>query len=309
LSRQVCGFSLSEGPILVTGAGGFVGQRLMKMFHLGEGDIAVDSTTGFRVPAGVRKLAWELPGPPPASLGEVRYVVHLAGLSSVAHSRVSEDRVMSVNAEGTRSAVHWITKRSPAARLLLASSAEVYRPSVSKLGETSPISPRSPYGESKIRAEGFLSDSGQDYIIARSFPHFGPGQSGHFVLPSFCRRVIRTTDSGDGVISTGNLTNVRDYLFIDDVVMAYACLLANGQTGGIYNVCSGIGHSIGVLLSLIMKMSGTGLRAVTDPRLLREEDQFCQIGNPEKLKTLGWTVKVPLEKGLKILYQWWEERL
>lgn len=309
MSRRVCGYTLDDGPFLITGAGGFVGQRLMELFHLGEGDIAVDSTISFRAPAGVRKLAWELPNLPPASLGEVRYAVHLAGLSSVAHSQASADRVMRVNAEGTRSITRWMNERSPFTRLLFASSAEVYRPSASRLCETSAVDPRSPYGESKLKAEEFLTDSGLEYVIARSFPHFGPGQSGHFVLPSFCRRVIRSVSGGDKVISTGNLASVRDYLYIDDVVTAYACLLANGQTGGIYNVCSGTGHSIGVLLSFVMKISGTGLRAVTDPRLLREEDQFCQIGNQEKLMNLGWTVKTPLEEGLKTLYQWWEERL
>lgn len=309
MSRQVGDFTLDDGPVLVTGASGFVGQRLMKLFQLGRGDIAADSTVDFSAPAGVKKIAWGLPGPPPASLGQVRYVVHLAGLSSVAHSRSSDEKVMSVNAEGTRSVVRWIEERTPDALLLFASSAEVYKASAGKLVEMSPLGPKSPYGESKLKAEELITDSGLQYVIARSFPHFGPGQAGHFVLPSFCRRVIRSFTGGDGVISTGNLNAVRDYLYIDDVVIAYACLLANGQTGRIYNVCSGTGHSIGDLLSLIVKISGASLRTVTEPRLLREEDQFCQIGSPEKLKNLGWTVKISLEEGLKMLYKWWEERL
>ena len=309
MSRIIGGFSLDDGPVLVTGAGGFVGQRLMKLFRLGEGDIAADFAIDFSAPAGVRKIPWALPGPPPSSLGQVRYVVHLAGLSSVAHSLSSVEKVMSVNAEGTGSVIQWLGKRSPEALILLASSSEVYKPAGTRLNEMSPLNPKSPYGESKLKAEKLLSDSGLQYVIARSFPHFGPGQSGHFVLPSFCRRVIRSIEEGDGEINTGNLTAVRDYLYIDDVVMAYACLLANGRTGGVYNVCSGTGHSIGDLLSIITEIPGAGLRTVTDPRLLREEDQFYQIGNPEKLKTLGWTAKIPLEEGLRILYQWWEERL
>lgn len=309
MSRIIGDFTLADGPVLVTGAGGFVGQRLMKLFQFGSGDIAADSTTDFSAPVGVRKISWCLPGQPSVSLGQVRYVIHLAGLSSVAHSRSSVEKVMSVNAEGTRSVLRWMRERTPDALLLFISSAEVYQPSTGRLGEISPLGPRSPYGESKLKAEEMLTDSGLRYVIARSFPHFGPGQSGHFVLPSFCRRVIRSISSGDEVISTGNLTSVRDYLYIDDVVMAYACLLAGDQTGGIYNVCSGTGHSIGELLSSIVKISGSKLSSVTDPRLLRETDQFCQVGSPEKLETFGWTVKVPIEEGLKVLYHWWEERL
>ncbi|MCK5786648.1 MAG: GDP-mannose 4,6-dehydratase [Candidatus Sabulitectum sp.] len=309
MSRQIGDFSLDDGPVLVTGAGGFAGGRLMELFQLGQGDIASDITSDFYAPAGVRRIAWELPHDPPVSLGDVRYVVHLAGLSSVAHTRSSVEKVMKVNAEGTLKVARWAARYSPDATLLFASSAEVYRPSAETLAETSPLGPRSPYGESKLRAENLLADSGVEHVIARSFPHYGSGQSGHFVLPSFCQRVIASVRNGTDEISTGNLQAVRDYLYIDDVVLAYACLLANGRSGGIYNVCSGTGHSIGDLLSLIVKISGSGTQGVTDHRLLRENDQFCQIGDPGKLRALGWTVKVPLEEGLKMLYQWWEERL
>lgn len=309
MSRRICGFFVDSGPILVTGAGGFVGRRLMDLFELGEGDIATDCTENFSAPHGVRKIVWNLPDPPPASLGSVRYVIHLAGLSSVAQSVSSKDLFMRVNSDGTRTLVEWVKERSPDARLLLASSAEVYKPSVALIDETAPLGPRSPYGESKVVAEDVLEQSGLNFVISRSFPHFGPGQAGNFVLPSFCRRIILSVRNGDRVISTGNLTAVRDYLYIDDVIRAYACLLANGQTGGIYNVCSGTGHSIGELLSLILEIPGTGPSAVTDPGLFREEDQFCQVGNPAKLGALGWTIQVPLREGLRTLYHWWKERL
>ena len=309
MSRVIGDFTLDDGPVLVTGAAGFVGSRLMKLFHLGKGDIATDLNTDFQAPEGVRKIAWKLPGPPPGSLGQVRYVIHLAGLSSVAHSHTSEEKVKSVNYEGTRSVLRWLKEVTGDALLLFASSAEVYKPSKDILHELSPLDPRSPYGKSKLEAEKLISDSGVQNVIARSFPHFGPGQAGHFVLPSFCRRVIRSVRSGEGVISTGNLNAVRDYLYIDDVVMAYASLLANGQHGEVYNVCSGNGNSIGDLLALITSIPGAGLRTMIDPGLLRQEDQFCQIGSPAKLKTLGWTPENSLEKSLELLYKWWEERL
>lgn len=305
----MCGFTLDDGPILVTGAGGFVGGRLMELFELGSGDIAVDFTSDFSAPAGVRKLAWPLPGPPPSSLGDVRYTVHLAGLSSVAHSHQGEQRVIEVNSEGTRSIAEWMKNRAPCSRLLMVSSAEVYSPSADLISETSLTGPRSPYGESKLEAEKLLCSFGLDCVTARSFPHFGPGQAGHFVLPSFCKRILQARRNKGGTVSTGNLAAVRDYLYIDDVVCAYACLLSGGLENGIYNVCSGQGHSIGDLLGILLDISGEDITASTDPRLLRKEDQFFQIGSPEKLMNLGWRMAVPLREGLEILYKWWEERL
>lgn len=309
MGRDFCGFIAEDGPVLVTGAGGFVGRALMKGFRLGPGDYAADFSSEFNAPEGVARIAWKLPGPPPPSLGSVKYVIHLAGLSSVARSHEGAEAAMEVNGKGTGSVAEWIQANSPGARMLLASSAEVYRPSNDMLEETSPLEPRSPYGRSKLFAESILENTDIDWVVSRSFPHFGPGQQENFVLPSFCRRIIMAHRRKEEAITVGNLQAVRDYLYIDEVVRAYGCLLAEGRSRGIYNVCSGSGHSIGTLLGILMELSGSGLQAVTDPDLLRKGDQFCQIGNPLKLMQLGWQNGIPLEKGLELLYRWWEERL
>ncbi len=60
---------------------------------------------------------------------------------------------------------------------------------------------------------------------------------------------------------------------------------------------------------MLAAIGGTGLRALTNPDLLRPGDQFCQVGDPSALRKLGWEMEVPLERGLELLYRWWEERL
>ncbi len=150
MSRNLCGFAVEDGPILVTGASGFVGRTLMEMFDLGTEDFAADASTEFTAPGGVKKIHWELPGPPPDSLGEVRYVVHLAGLSSVAHSHRGQETVISVNGRGTASVAHWVKLRCPGARILLASSAEVYRPPGSPLRRVRPRNPGAPTGRASF---------------------------------------------------------------------------------------------------------------------------------------------------------------
>ncbi len=309
MSRDVCGFVLDDGPILVTGAGGFVGKRLMELFALGEGDYAADISTMFSVPDGVTKINWQLPGKPSSALGEVRYVIHLGGLSSVAHSQGNAELFKKVNTDGTASVINWIKKYSPEALLLFISSAEVYKPSKINLTEESPIEPRNIYAESKYAAEKLLKDSDIKWIVSRSFPHFGPGQSGNFVLPSFCRRIINSIETGTHEMVTGNLSPVRDYLYIDDVVRAYAALLSNGKSEEIYNVCSGKGNSIKRLLDYLLEVSGTELTLVTDPKLLRQKDQFCQLGDSSKLAGLGWTPQFSIKDGISELYHWWKERL
>lgn len=309
MSRCICGCHLKDGPIMVTGAAGFVGQRLLRMFRMGSGDMACDSTLEFSAPKGVRKFVWNLPGQPSVFPGTPAYIVHLAGLSSVALSHKGPDRVMEVNAHGTETVARWAAANSPEARILFAGSAEVYQRSDSPLFEGSPLEPVSPYGRSKLEAEKLLAGAYDDFVVARAFPHFGPGQAGHFVLSSFCRRIIEAIAHGEESMVTGNLNAIRDYLYIDDVVSAYAFLLAKGSPGGAYNVCSGNGRSIGELLDILLTQAGARLEPLTDPELLRSGDQSCQVGNPDKLRSLGWRPEVSLEDGLAVLYKWWEERL
>jgi len=309
MSREVCGFVLDDGPILVTGAGGFVGKRLMELFDLGEGDYAADVSTMFTAPDEVTKINWQLPGEPSSALGKVRYVIHLGGLSSVAYSKGNADLFNKVNTKGTASVINLISKHSPEALLLFISSAEVYKPSKTKLIEESPVEPQNIYAESKYAAEKLLKDSDIKWIVSRSFPHFGPGQSGNFVLPSFCRRIINSIETGTHEMVTGNLSPVRDYLYIDDVVRAYAALLANGKLEEVYNVCSGKGNSIKSLLDYLLEVSGAELTVVTDPKLLRQKDQFCQIGDSSKLAGLGWNPQFSIKDSISELYHWWKERL
>jgi len=141
------------GPILVTGAAGFVGYHLMKELRMGKGDIAVDTTDDFSAPEGVKKIQWTLPSPPPEELGDVRYIIHLAAMSSVSKSLKEIHRAYEINLLGTVSILEYMVSHCPRARLLLASSAEVYKSSNDLITENSEIGPLNPYGTTKAAAE------------------------------------------------------------------------------------------------------------------------------------------------------------
>ncbi len=281
---------------------------------MGEGDLAADLTAGFPAPAGVRRLAWRLPEEAPAGIGPVRYVVHLAAVSSVSRSLRDVRGTWMTNLMGTLSVLEMMAEKSPGARFLLVSSSEVYTPSARPLGEDSKIGPLNPYGASKAAAEvaaGQMADSlGLDIVVSRSFPHFGPGQDPGFALPSFCRRIAEAAGGGGEMVRVGNLRPVRDYLYVDDVVRAYCHLLAAGEAGCVYNVCSGRGRSMGDILARLVEISGAEVSLEVDPDLCRPADVESQVGDPGRLRALtGWRPEYALEDGLRELYEWWEERV
>src|SRR5207248_2928632 len=119
--------------------------------------------------------------------------------------------------------------------------------------EDLPLRPLSPYASSKVAAETagfqFQRTTGLQIIALRPFNHIGPGQDPHFVIPAFARRIVALRRSGrPGALKAGDLSPVRDFLHVSDVVTAYRIVAARGQAGEAYNVSSGVGRTIGSLL-------------------------------------------------------------
>ncbi len=305
------GVDLKPGPVLVTGAGGFVGQHLMREWELGEGDYAVDMSLDFEAPDGVRKVRWQIPSSAPHKLGTVKYIIHLAAISSVARSFKEKEAVININLNGTISILDYIKEKSPDARLLFISSAGVYGSNEGIITEEDALHPINPYAESKAAAERAVlrefEKSGIDVVIARPFTHFGPGQSPGFALPSFCRRIIKAIDTDENSIRVGNVESIRDYLYVTDVVRAYKHILKSGKSGEVYNVCTGTGISVRDMVEILIEISGADLSLDIDRELFRPADIDFQMGDPSKLKSLhGWHPSVSRRTGLEKLYDFWK---
>ena len=306
----------SNGPLLITGAAGFVGQHLLRLWNLGEGDFACDLTDDFPAPPGVRRVAWQLPGPAPRELGACAWVVHAAAISSVGDSGNALGRLFEVNVLGAASVMEYVSERCPGARVLLLGSSDSYGDAASDdpaalISEDAPFAPINAYGSSKAAAEivcmQLARANGLDLVASRSFPHFGPGQRDSFAVSAFCKRIVEAVRTDAGVVRVGNLAPVRDYLHIDDVCRAYAVLLARGEALQAYNVCSGTGVSIGDILDILVDIAGGGLEITTCRDLARSADIRAQIGDCSRLRSLGWENNVRLRDGLEALLSWWED--
>jgi GDP-4-dehydro-6-deoxy-D-mannose reductase len=295
--------------VLVTGADGFVGKHLCK--HLREqGDEVIEahgppgdgrapdhSALDVTDPANVRAAVQ-------AAHPEV--VIHLAGFSSVAKSHRDPARAFSVNTLG---AVHLLASArdlAPRARILLIGSAEMYGAvsAGARASEDFPLRPLSPYASSKVAAEvvgfQFQRATGLEVIGVRPFNHIGAGQAPHFVVPSFARQIesIRR-GCAEPILRTGDLSPVRDFSHVDDVVAAYRVLAQRGQPGEAYNVCSGEGRSIGDLLEGMLQLSGVSARVELDASLLRPAELPSLVGNPAKLRRLGWSPRRSIADALR----------
>lgn len=302
--------------VLVTGANGFVGQHLVReLIRRGGSEIVAGSLDGNPVfgleSGGVEWVPLDV-----TSTESVRSAVrrcgpdrvfHLAGQSSVGHSFRAPLETWEINATGTLRLLESLRRecaRPP--RLLLVSSAEVYGgvpEGEQPIGESQPRRPLTPYGSSKGSAELCALQFGEmgavEVVVTRSFNHIGPGQDARFVVPSLARQLVRMgREGGEPVLRVGNLNVCRDFLDVRDVVRAYLTLMERGAEGEVYNVCSGEGRSLLAIVEELVRLSGTGARIEEDPERFRPADIRALVGDPTRLRSLGWEPRIPLSRSL-----------
>jgi GDP-4-dehydro-6-deoxy-D-mannose reductase len=291
--------------VLVTGADGFVGPYLVRALQA-RGD-AVVACGGPGGPDGLEITDG------PAVESRVRDarpdgIIHLAGVSSVAWSHEHPASTMQVNVIGAANLLEAARRHVPGARLLLVGSGEVYG-AVAKehrAVETDAIWPLSPYAASKAAAEILARQMAASYgvavVLVRSFNHLGLGQSPGFVVPSLARQLL---DAASGrsppVIEAGDLSPVRDFSHVGDVVDGYLLLLERGTLGEVYNLCSGEGRSIRAVLDELQALLGTSVEVRVDPRRLRPVEIPWLVGNPAKAEALGWKRRRTVREALQEL--------
>src|SRR6266446_6465964 len=294
--------------VLVTGAGGFVGRHLCEQLAA-HGDEVIP--IGWPASSGqgtVKSVDVTDAGAVQDTVEAARpdAVVHLAGLSSVAASHRDPSPTFAVDALGAVHVLAAIERVAPRARLLLVGSSEMYgalEPG-SRATEDLPLRPLSPYASSKVAAEiaGFQFHRGRGLAVisARPFNHVGRWQRSEFVVPSFAEQIasIRRGRTS-AVLQVGNLDAVRDFSHVADVVEAYRVLVHRGEPGQAYNVCSGEGRSIRSVLERMIELAGVDVRIAVDPSRFRPNELPYLVGDPVKLRQLGWRPSRLLDDALR----------
>jgi GDP-4-dehydro-6-deoxy-D-mannose reductase len=304
--------------VLVTGADGFVGRRLVGALVSRGHEVTAACRPGWApveqwlgADAGrVRVVPLELADPDSvraAVTDGADAVAHLAAVSSTSEARRDPGRAWQVNALGTALLVDALAERADPerTRVLMASSAEIYGmgPAVPRV-ETDPVQPVSVYAASKAGAEvaalAAWRRTGLGVIIARAFPHTGAGQPPQFVVPAFVARIRAARRSGARTVPTGNLDPVRDLLDVRDVVGAYLALLDRGAPGEVYNVARGEGVAIRELLTRLARLLQADVEPAPDPVLTRNRDVPYLVGDPTKIgRATGWRPTITLDETLR----------
>jgi len=247
------------------------------------------------------------------------YVLHLASYSSVGFSWKNPSLSFQNNINIFLNLMEVIRAVNPLCRILSIGSSEEYGNVSSDnipLKEELRLNPLSPYAVARVSQEQlsrvYCDGYGLDIVMTRSFNHIGPGQRDIFVISSFARQLveIKRGIKKQRKLVTGDISVVRDFLDVRDVVDAYTRLFQDGVKGEVYNICSGNGVSLREVIDMLCEILEIEIELETDPNLIRPNDNKIIIGSNKKLKeATGWEQKIPLKKSLEDILNYWNERI
>jgi GDP-4-dehydro-6-deoxy-D-mannose reductase len=279
-----------RGPILVTGAQGFVGGHLLAQLGARGLPVDVDVTDAKAVARAVAATA-------PAA------IVHLAALSSVGASWQDAGETWRVNTVGTVNVLEAVRLETPDTRVLVASTGEVYgRAEQVPTPEAEPLAPVSPYAASKAAAELACEQArraGVDVVVTRAFQHEGPGRDERFALGSWAAQIARAEEPGGGTVRVGDLTPRRDITDVRDVCRAYTLLLDPSVATGTYNIATGRAVEMREVLETLIGLTAVPVEVEADPERMRPSEQPIVCGDASRLRAAtGWAPRIPLEQTL-----------
>lgn len=220
---------------------------------------------------------------------------HLAAQSFVATSFDDEFSTMAVNVGGTHHVLSAVRDLAPKCRVYFAGSSEMFGNAAEcPQRESTAMSPRSPYGVSKVAGFGLTKVYREAYSLHASsgimFNHESPRRGSEFVTRKIARGAARIKTGMDSEIRLGNLEASRDWGHAVDYVQAMWLMLQQDEPGD-YVVATGESHTVREFAALAFECVGLDWldHVVTDKALLRPAE-VCELrGDASRAHTvLGW---------------------
>jgi UDP-glucose 4-epimerase len=310
-----------QNRTLVTGGAGFIGSHLVRRLlatghrvivldDLSSGDVSnLPSNANLEFVRGTI-LDLDLVS---ALVGKVDSIYHLAefipntaqyGYGHVVKFSTNNPLLdFDVNLRGTLNVIE--AARKSHVKTVYTSTAAVYgETNEPRNKETSSVTPVSPYGTSKLASEMFCNLYHRIYdlpvSVVRIFNAYGPRQR-KYIMYDILERLYRNPSLLE-VLGNGN--QLRDFIYVDDVVDALIHLGAKEAYGEVFNLGTSIPTSIKDLVDEIIRILAihpqikfTGKTWMGDIR--------SSVANIDKLQGLGYSPKTSLEHGLKEFIAWY----
>ncbi len=242
-------------------------------------------------------------------------IFHLAGRPEIARSFGEPAVFFQDNLIGTANLLEAMRRRAPAARMLVASTCEVYglQRSLGGMREDHPMDPMSPYGASKAAADIVSLTYARVYnlhiVVSRLFNLINPRRADLFSSQFACQ-VAEIEAGKKHELVYGNLDSARTLLDVRDVVRGYWMLINKGRAGEAYNIGSPREIRIKDFIDKLTAKASCTIPRRRDDGLLRPVDIPVQVADSSKFRAAtGWEPEYTLDESIDFLLSYWRERV
>lgn len=288
-----------DTKILVSGANGFIGRALVKELMRTDSDVVqldyqqniLDNVPSIVTDLSAENVSIDLDGP-------LDVVYHFAGKiwgDVETELKILENIISLCLAKNVK-------------KIVYASTCAVYGQEAmdGPVGENVTPMPFSPYAFGKLKGEERLKELAEqadiDVVVLRYFNPYGPGQFEKMAVPS----MLAKAQSGQKIEIFGDGEQIRDFIYIQDLITATIEATSIAKGFEIFNIGSGSGSSVNELAEAIIKVSGSKSQIEHSAIPLERQnlEVHYRVADIDKIKSrCQWRPKTSLIDGLKQMVQ------
>ena len=336
-----------QRPVVITGGAGFIGANLAaRLMTSGERVVVFDKLHRQGAEANLKWLSKQFGDRLEIVIGDVcdshalrkvirraAFVFHLAAQVAVTTSFDLPFADFDVNARGTLNILESIRELPQSVPLVFTSTNKVYGAlrhlsvtasdsryvALNDLGEhavldeSRPLDPESPYGCSKAAADQYVRDyarcMGVPAIVFRMSCIYGPRQHGT-EDQGWVAHVVRSVIEDRQIVIYGDGRQVRDVLYIDDLVnaMLLARKHASRLGGRAFNIGGGLANTLSILELIRIVRDAFGAAPRFSFADWRRGDQLYYVSDTRAFeRETGWRPATGVRDGMMRLARWLRE--
>lgn len=180
------------------------------------------------------------------------------------------------------------------------------------LSERSPVNPTSVYATSKLAADfltmNYYDAYGLPTVTTRMFNNYGPQQNPRYITGTIITQALERE-----IVELGNLTPKRDMCYVSDGVRGHLHVALGGSPGEQYVYGYGENISMQEWADTILEV-GSEYGYWENPEIVQDEDRFrpgdsdveeLLVGYEKLQEETGWEPKVSWREGIRRTIDWY----
>ena len=242
------------------------------------------------------------------------YIFHLAGQVGYLDSKERPFEDLDFNGRGNLILLEAVKNKAPEARIVFSSSRLVYgKISQTPVTEAHPTEPLSLYAIHKLLAEKhytyYAHNFGVHGVSLRIPNPYGPRQQVKHSRYGIVGWFLRQAMDDQAITIYGDGKQLRDYVYIDDIVGAMLAAAVAGEAGEAYNIGSGEELTFEQMVDAVIAEVGGGHKEfVPWPEDYEKNETGDYLADFSKLTAAtGWQPTVAFANGIAKMHSFYEQ--